>query len=124
VSHRCVNNSYALYCISVSKGTTNPVIKKACELQDIPKKNATILNYCNYVNYYKYSDEYILQQDGAPPHFHREVGKLLNHVLPQRLVGRHWPNENLLLLWPPRSPDLTPCDFFLWSYVKDIVYVP
>ena len=20
-----------------------------------------------------------------------------------------------LLLWPPRSPDLTPCDFFLWG---------
>ena len=27
-----------------------------------------------------------------------------------------------LLLWPPRSPDLTPCDFFLWGYVKDNAY--
>ena len=26
--------------------------------------------------------------------------------------------------WPPRSPDATPCDFFLWGYVKDEVYVP
>ncbi|GBM27289.1 hypothetical protein AVEN_208448-1 [Araneus ventricosus] len=25
---------------------------------------------------------------------------------------------------PPRSPDLKPCDFFLWGYVKDKVYVP
>jgi len=25
---------------------------------------------------------------------------------------------------PPRSPDATPCDFFLWAYVKDQVYVP
>ena len=25
---------------------------------------------------------------------------------------------------PPRSPDSTPCDFFLWGYVKDQVYVP
>jgi hypothetical protein len=24
--------------------------------------------------------------------------------------------------WPPRSPDITPFDFFLWGYVKDIVY--
>ena len=24
----------------------------------------------------------------------------------------------------PRSPDPTPCDFFLWGYVKDQVYVP
>jgi hypothetical protein len=23
-----------------------------------------------------------------------------------------------------RSPDLTPCDFFLWGFVKDSVYVP
>ena len=27
-------------------------------------------------------------------------------------------------LWPPRSPDLTPCDFFLWGYVKDNAYKP
>ena len=25
---------------------------------------------------------------------------------------------------PPPSPGATPCDFFLWGYVKDQVYVP
>jgi hypothetical protein len=30
----------------------------------------------------------------------------------------------MLLAWPPHSPDATPCDFFLWGYVKDQVYVP
>ena len=25
---------------------------------------------------------------------------------------------------PPRSPDMTPCDFFLRGYVKERVYVP
>jgi len=25
---------------------------------------------------------------------------------------------------PLRSPDATPCDFFVWGYVKDQVYVP
>ena len=25
--------------------------------------------------------------------------------------------------WPPRSPDLTPPDFFLWGYLKSRVYV-
>jgi len=24
--------------------------------------------------------------------------------------------------WPPRSPDLTHCDFFLWGYLKAKVY--
>ncbi|PNF26251.1 hypothetical protein B7P43_G02649 [Cryptotermes secundus] len=28
------------------------------------------------------------------------------------------------LPWPPRSPDLTPRDFFLWGFIKDSVYVP
>jgi hypothetical protein len=25
-------------------------------------------------------------------------------------------------VWPPRSPDLTPLDFFAWGFVKDVVY--
>ena len=33
-------------------------------------------------------------------------------------------SENLISkgLWPPRSPDLTSPDFFLWGYLKDAVY--
>jgi len=30
----------------------------------------------------------------------------------------------MLLARPPRSPDATACDFFLWGYVKDQAYVP
>ena len=26
------------------------------------------------------------------------------------------------MLWPPRSPDLNPCDFFLWGHLKQLVY--
>ena len=33
-------------------------------------------------------------------------------------------DDQMLLTWPPRSQDATPCDFFLWGYVKDQVYVP
>jgi hypothetical protein len=29
-----------------------------------------------------------------------------------------------LIPWPPSSPDLTLCDFYLWSYVKNQVYQP
>ena len=25
-------------------------------------------------------------------------------------------------LWPPRSPDLSPCDYFLWGFLKSRVY--
>jgi hypothetical protein len=30
----------------------------------------------------------------------------------------------IVRVWPPRSPDATRCDFFLWGYVKDQFYVP
>jgi hypothetical protein len=30
----------------------------------------------------------------------------------------------VLQFWPPRTPDLTPYDFFLWEFVKEAVYVP
>jgi len=32
--------------------------------------------------------------------------------------------DNHLLPWPPRSLDPTPCNFFLWGFIKDSVYVP
>jgi len=34
-----------------------------------------------------------------------------------RWLGRRGPHE-----WPARSPDLTPCDFFLWGWAKEEVY--
>lgn len=57
------------------------------------------------------------QQDGAPPHFSLIVRNYLNVLFPRRWIGRsgHVP-------WPPRSPDLTPLDFYLWGYIKDVVY--
>jgi len=59
----------------------------------------------------------IFQQDGAPPHWGRHVRQFLNQTFPDRWIGRDGP-----IPWPPRSPDITPLDFFLWGYVKDIVY--
>jgi len=69
-------------------------------------------------------DNYILQPDGAPPHFHRNVQVLLNRVLQQRWIGRAAKGDNHLLPWPPCSPDLTPRNFFLWQFVKDSSYIP
>jgi hypothetical protein len=66
----------------------------------------------------------IFQQDGSPARFHCEVRQYLNAVLPGLWVGRASGNDQHLILWPPRSPDITPCDFFLWEYVKDRVFVP
>ena len=32
--------------------------------------------------------------------------------------------QQLVIHNTPPSPDVTPCDFFQWGYVKDQVYVP
>jgi len=41
----------------------------------------------------------------------------LGATFPNRWIGR-----DSLKTWPPRSPDITPLDFFLWRYVKDKVF--
>lgn len=33
-----------------------------------------------------------------------------------------WIGRNGPLPWPPRSPDITPLDFFLWAFAKDLLY--
>jgi len=40
----------------------------------------------------------------------------LGATFPNRWFGRDGPTP-----WPPRSPDITPLNFFLWGYVKDKV---
>ena len=67
---------------------------------------------------------YIYQQDEAPPHWHMEVREYLNEQLPSRWFGRAAATDNTFCTWPLRSPDPTVCDFFLWGFVKDNVYVP
>jgi hypothetical protein len=68
------------------------------------------------------SEDFIFQQHGAPPYFHFDVRAHLNVNLPGRWIGRTSHNESPLLPWPPQSPELN-CNFFLWGYIKDRVYV-
>ncbi|GFY00008.1 uncharacterized protein TNCV_1341061 [Trichonephila clavipes] len=57
------------------------------------------------------------QQDGATCHPARATIDLLKDTLGDRLISRFGPVN-----WPPRSCDLTPLDYFLWGYVKSLVY--
>ncbi|CAL1688642.1 unnamed protein product [Lasius platythorax] len=57
------------------------------------------------------------QQDGAPPHYARPSRNALNILYPNRWIGR-----GSLTHWPPRSPDITPLDFFLWGFIKQKVF--
>jgi len=53
------------------------------------------------------------QHDGAPPHYTRRVREFLNESFPNRWLGRGGPVALL-----PRSPDLTPLDYYLWGHMK------
>ncbi|GFV99159.1 transposable element Tc3 transposase [Trichonephila clavipes] len=57
------------------------------------------------------------QQDGATCHTARATIDLLKDTFGDRLISRFGPVN-----WPPRSCDLTPLDYFLWGYIKSLVY--
>ena len=57
----------------------------------------------------------------SPPvsvaHKSRISMNFLRQAFPGRLISLRGD-----LNWPARSPDLAPCDFFLWGYLKSQVY--
>ncbi|GFU99193.1 putative DD41D transposase [Trichonephila clavipes] len=57
------------------------------------------------------------QQDGATCHTARATIDLLKDTFGDRLISRFEPVN-----CPTRSCDLTPLDYFLWGYVKSLVY--
>ena len=58
------------------------------------------------------------QQDGVTCHTAAETINLLRTKFGDAIISKNGPVN-----WPPRSCDLTPLDFFLWGYIKSVVYV-
>lgn len=58
----------------------------------------------------------VWQQDGAPIHNSNRVTNFLSERYPL------WIGKSGQIRWPPRSPDLTPLDYFLWGHLKNKVY--
>ena len=59
----------------------------------------------------------VFQHDGCPADWSLAVRELLNNCFPYSWIGRGGP-----IPWPPRSPDLTPLDFYVWGRAKELVY--
>jgi hypothetical protein len=55
------------------------------------------------------------QQDNATAHTVQNTMVFLKDMFPGRVISQG--------LWPPRSPDLSPPDFFLWGHLKSVVYL-
>lgn len=53
------------------------------------------------------------QQDGAPWHRSERVLDFLKSVFDYRIISL-----GTNFIWPPRSQDLTPMDYFFWDYMK------
>lgn len=56
------------------------------------------------------------QQDGCPAHNAHIIRQYLNEQFNEKWIGTH-----SSIPWPPRSPDLTCLDYFLWGYLKNKV---
>jgi hypothetical protein len=82
------------------------------------KKTVTAMTYLNMLQLYllpqleDHQPNVVFQQDVAPPHWVPTAPEF---------SGR-WVRRHGSIPWPPRSLDITPLDFFLWGYVKDIAY--
>ena len=57
------------------------------------------------------------QSDGCPAHYSIAARRLVSTMFNNKTIGRGAGIE-----WPPRSPDLTPMDYFLWGDLKRRVY--
>jgi hypothetical protein len=57
------------------------------------------------------------QQDGATSHTARISMQTVREMFPGRVISR-----NGDIAWPPSSPDLPPCGYSLWGYLKHKVY--
>lgn len=60
-------------------------------------------------------DEMWFMQDGHPAHTSNIGLESIRQMFGQRIISSRTQYE-----WAPRSPDLTPCDFFLWGYIKEV----
>ncbi|KAJ4433388.1 hypothetical protein ANN_15647 [Periplaneta americana] len=56
----------------------------------------------------------VFQQDRTTAHTSSSSLRAITDIFEGRVISEG--------LWPARSPDLTPCDFYLWSSLKDRVY--
>lgn len=82
-----------------------------------PKEKVTAEVYCEvlsskvipWMNEVANGRMYTFQQDSAPAHTAKRTLELLTSSVPH-----FWGPD----MWPPNSPDLNPCDFYLWGRLE------
>ena len=69
---------------------------------------SVVIPWCNQV---AGGRPWLWQQDCAGPQVQRDPGLVSEGVLRLRTLSH----------WPPSTPDLNPLDYFVWSYVENII---
>ena len=113
-----------VWCAMSSKGIIGPYF---FENSNQEKTIVNQINYQNMIeNYFvpKLKDlvgenfnNQIFQQDGASSHTAKKTLDLLKKYFDERIISNKLEN-----FWPPYSPELNICDFYLWGYLKDSVF--
>ena len=68
-------------------------------------------------------EDFWFMQNGATPHRTKPVSSLLNRTFEGRLLGLGYLSEyGCGFNWPPFSPDINPCNHFVWGFLTDRVY--
>lgn len=68
-------------------------------------------------------EDFWFMQDGAKPHRTHEVFEYLDEHFHGRVIGLDYESRyGCGIEWPPYSPDLNPCDYYLWGSLKDKIY--
>jgi hypothetical protein len=84
-------------------------VSKVCFTNWTCSKSSSFHNLAKMIT----KDACNFQQDGAPPHYHRDVRNCLNTRFPGRWIGRAAP-----IPWPPRSPRSYCAGFFLVGFCQ------
>jgi hypothetical protein len=96
--------------------TEKPCGTKGLSSGTVRKRGVCNKNMQGNTNFLLYTTS-LINPHAKKPHFHRNVTTFLDETFLGRWVGRRGSTA-----WPPRSPDLTPLDFFAWGLIKDVVY--
>lgn len=112
----CTTRSLTVWALVSCRGLVSYIIQEETMNAERYIDNVIVPHVIPYFTRHR---EMIFQQDGAACHYAVAVRNLLDQRLEGRWIGRRGPVE-----WPARSPDLTVCDTFLWSNLKDKVFTP
>jgi hypothetical protein len=63
-------------------------------------------------------------QDRARPHTANVVLAFLHDTFDSRIISNRFPDRIACgQNWPPNSPDLNTCDYFLWGFLKKKIFL-